>query len=115
MSDERIEAGARDAEAGPRFTVAEASLEPIYMQLASQVKRHVASGMLAPGDELPSVRRLANDLGVSKMTISKAFQLLESQGCLVRRRGTPSETTNGLPLEGPTDALDYLARTACAD
>lgn len=71
----------------PRFTLDEDSTEPIYLQLVSQIRRQVASGSLMAGDEVPSVRRLAQDLGVSPMTVSKAYQLLESQGSLVRRRG----------------------------
>jgi GntR family transcriptional regulator len=71
----------------PRFTLDQDTSEPIYLQLASQIRRQVASGSLMAGDEVPSVRHLAQDLGVSPMTVSKAYQLLESQGSLVRRRG----------------------------
>ncbi|KQY85350.1 MULTISPECIES: GntR family transcriptional regulator [Roseateles] len=63
------------------------SPEPIYRQLVEQVKRRVAAGQLKAGDEIPSVRELAQALAVHPMTISKAYSLLESDGVLERRRG----------------------------
>ncbi len=62
---------------------------PIYQQLIDQVRRLVASGQLAPGAELPSVREMAQEHTVHPMTISKAYSLLESEGMLERRRGKP--------------------------
>ncbi len=63
------------------------SPEPIYRQLVEQVKRRVAAGQLKAGDEIPSVRELAQALAVHPMTISKAYSLLEAEGQLERRRG----------------------------
>lgn len=63
------------------------SPEPIYRQLVEQVKRRVAAGQLKAGDEIPSVRELAQALAVHPMTISKAYSLLEADGVLERRRG----------------------------
>lgn len=63
------------------------SAEPIYRQLIEQVKRRVAAGQLKAGDEIPSVRELAQALAVHPMTISKAYSLLEAEGWLERRRG----------------------------
>jgi GntR family transcriptional regulator len=60
---------------------------PVYRQLMDQVKFHVASGLLGPGDELPSTRALSAQLGVNPMTISKAYSALEIEGLLERRRG----------------------------
>jgi GntR family transcriptional regulator len=62
---------------------------PIYQQLIDQVRRLVASGLLAPGAVLPSVREMAQEHTVHPMTISKAYSLLESEGLLERRRGKP--------------------------
>ena len=62
---------------------------PIYRQLIDQVRRMVASGQLAAGAELPSVRELALQHAVNPMTISKAYSLLESEGVLMRQRGKP--------------------------
>ncbi|MDR7270472.1 GntR family transcriptional regulator [Pelomonas saccharophila] len=63
------------------------STEPIYRQLIEQVRRRVAAGQLKAGDEIPSVRELAQALAVHPMTISKAYSMLEMEGVLERRRG----------------------------
>jgi len=63
------------------------SPEPIYRQLIEQVRRRVAAGQLKAGDEIPSVRELAQALAVHPMTVSKAYSLLEMEGLLERRRG----------------------------
>jgi GntR family transcriptional regulator len=62
---------------------------PVYKQLMDQVKFHVASGLLRPGDELPSTRALSSELGVNPMTISKAYSYLEREGVIERRPGRP--------------------------
>ena len=69
------------------FNINPGSPEPIYRQLMEQLRRRVASGQLAAGDEIPSVRELALALAVNPMTISKAFGLLEAEGLVTRRRG----------------------------
>jgi GntR family transcriptional regulator len=69
------------------FNIATGSAEPIYRQLVEQLRRRVAAGQWRPGDEVPSVRELAQALAVNPMTVSKAFSLLEAQGVLERRRG----------------------------
>ena len=69
------------------FSVVAGSSEPIYRQLVAQVRRCVAGGQLKAGDELPSVRELAQSLAVNPMTVSKAYGLLEAEGLLTRRRG----------------------------
>jgi GntR family transcriptional regulator len=60
---------------------------PIFRQLMDQVRTHVAGGVLAPGDEMPSIRSLSVPLGVNPMTISKAYNLLVHEGVLERRPG----------------------------
>jgi GntR family transcriptional regulator len=62
---------------------------PVYRQLMDQVKFHVASGLLKPGDELPSTRALSSQLGVNPMTISKAYSYLEKEQVIERRPGRP--------------------------
>lgn len=72
-----------------QFSVNTGSTEPIYRQLIEQVRRRIASGQLRAGQEIPSVRDLAQSLAVHPMTISKAFSIMEAQGLLARRRGLP--------------------------
>ncbi len=69
------------------FQINTGSTEPIYRQLIEQVRRRVASGQLVAGQEIPSVREVAQALAVHPMTISKAYSLLEAEGLLERRRG----------------------------
>lgn len=60
---------------------------PIYMQILNQVKRATASGLLKPGDQMPSVRELAMELTVNPNTIAKAYQELEREGITKTVRG----------------------------
>lgn len=62
---------------------------PTYRQLMDQIKFHVASGLLRPGEELPSTRSLSAELKLNPMTVSKAYSLLEREGVLERRPGLP--------------------------
>lgn len=70
-----------------RFDLLPSSATPIYRQIADQVARAIAAGTLAAGDELPSVRVVAQQYVVNPMTVSKAYSLLEAQGLVERRRG----------------------------
>jgi GntR family transcriptional regulator len=82
---------------------------PIYRQLAEQVRRMVASGQLAAGAELPSVRELALQHAVNPMTISKAYSLLEVEGVLERQRGKPMTVAARSRTQAPrTDRLEQL-------
>ena len=69
------------------FDLLPSSATPIYRQIVDQVERAVASGTLAAGDDLPSVRAVAQHYVVNPMTVSKAYSLLELQGLVERRRG----------------------------
>ena len=62
---------------------------PIYRQLQEQIRRMAASGQLAPGTQLPSIRDLALKHAINPMTVSKAYTLLEAEGILERHRGKP--------------------------
>jgi GntR family transcriptional regulator len=62
---------------------------PIYRQLVDQIRRLVASGQLATGTALPSIRDLALKHAINPMTVSKAYSLLEAEGLLERHRGKP--------------------------
>lgn len=63
---------------------------PIYQQLCDQIIVGIARQELAVGETLPTVRQLADELGVNTMTISKAYNLLKEAGYLVtdRRKGS---------------------------
>ncbi|MGD2122925.1 MAG: GntR family transcriptional regulator [Gemmatimonadota bacterium] len=67
------------------ITIDRGLVEPVYAQVANQVRQLIASGSLSPGFTLPSVRRLAGDLGVNLNTIARAYRMLEEEGFLVIR------------------------------
>ena len=56
--------------------------QPIYDQIASQIKNQIISGALAPGEALPSIRGLAKDLKISVITTKRAYDELEAQGLI---------------------------------
>jgi GntR family transcriptional regulator len=56
--------------------------EPVYRQVARQIREMIASGELLPGFRLPAVRTLACDLGVNLNTIARAYRVLEDEGFL---------------------------------
>jgi len=72
------------------FEINTISPTPIYEQLREHIILGIASGSLTPGQELPSVRKLAAELGINFHTVNKAYASLADDGYLVidRRRGT---------------------------
>src|SRR6185503_9252558 len=56
--------------------------KPVYLQLADQIRYAAASGRLRPGEPLPSLRPLSEELRVNRNTIAKAYAELEGQGII---------------------------------
>lgn len=77
-----------------------------YQRLAEQLCEQIASGVWQPGDRLPSLREQVVSSGMSFMTVGHAYQLLESQGELLRApsrllcRATPGEPTRSAAGSG---------------
>lgn len=73
-----------------QITIDMDSPEPLYSQLVRQVKEAVLNGNVKPGDPLPSIRQLANDLDLNSKTVAKAYRLLERDQVIQARgyRGT---------------------------
>lgn len=65
------------------------SEEALYMQLRNQIIMGIATSMLQEGDALPSVRQLAEDIGINMHTVNKAYSVLRQEGFLTidRRKG----------------------------
>ena len=63
--------------------------EAIYMQLCNQIVYHIATRQLKAGESLPSVRQLAQIVGINMHTVNKAYAILKQEGYLTldRRRG----------------------------
>ena len=95
------------------------SREPIYRQLATQVREAVARGRLSPGEKLPSVRELSRSLVVNPNTIARAYTELEREGVLNTRQGmgvfvaTPNcELTKSAKRKKLEELLDGLLTEA---
>src|SRR6187200_2341882 len=81
-----------------RFQLNFKSGKPVYLQLVDQVKAAAASGAVRPGDPLPSIRPLAEELRVNRNTVAKAYAELEHErvietvagkGCFIRAGAAP--------------------------
>lgn len=68
---------------------------PLYEQLRNQIVIGIATGELAAQEKLPTVRQLAEDLGINTMTVNKTYSLLKQQGYIVidRRHGAKVSPT----------------------
>ncbi len=72
---------------------------PIYLQIVQQVKYLVASGRLAPGEELPPIRVLAEQLLINPNTVARAYRELELAGVVSKRRTAGTYVSDsGSPL-----------------
>ena len=92
---------------------------PIYLQIVNQVKYLVAAGRLEPGQELPPIRTLAEQLVINPNTVARAYRELELAGVVTKRRtaGTyVSDTTSPLArrerLKIVTERVDALLAEA---
>jgi len=63
-----------------RIVISNSSPDPIYEQVARQVKAGIISGELREGEALPSIRKLAQDLQISVITTKRAYEELEKEG-----------------------------------
>ena len=68
---------------------------PIYLQIVNQVKYLVASGRLSAGEQIPPVRRLAEQLVINPNTVARAYRELETDGVIVTRRGSGAFIADG--------------------
>jgi GntR family transcriptional regulator len=87
---------------------------PIYTQIVEQVKQQLVSGLLKPGDQLPTVRALALELRVNFNTVARAYRLLDEANIISTQQGRgtyilevpPPERTDQMRLQ----ALEALTR-----
>lgn len=88
------------------------SAEPPFAQLRAQITAQVTDGTLQPGDRLPTVRRLAGDLGIAPNTVARAYRELEADGLIIGRgrAGTFVTGPDGAPSAAQQAATAY-ART----
>lgn len=62
---------------------------PVFKQIRNQIVMGISDGRLSPGERLPTVRALADEIGINSMTVNKAYQLLKQEGYIItdRRNG----------------------------
>jgi len=89
---------------------------PLYLQIKDQLEEEIEAGTLLPGTKLPATRTLADELDVSRITVSNAYAELEVEGLAEGRVGSgtfvrnPSSAEHPLPGENPFDWRTTLLR-----
>ena len=78
------------------------SSAPLYLQLARNLRDHIESGGVEPGEPLPSERELSERMGMSRVTIRKGIQKLIEEGLLFRRHGSGTYVSERIQARGAT-------------
>ncbi len=73
---------------------------PIYMQIRNQIVMGISSGELEGGEQLPTVRALAMEMGINTMTVSKAYQLLKTEGYIMTDRKNGARIRTSIKQQG---------------
>jgi GntR family transcriptional regulator len=83
---------------------------PIYIQIVNQLKHLIASGRLAPGEEIPPIRVLAEQLVVNPNTVARAYLELERAGIVTKRHGSGTYVSEAPPLLSRREKFKLLAQ-----
>ena len=85
---------------------------PIYIQIRNQIVLGISDGRLAPGEQLPTVRGLAEEMGVNSMTVNKAYQMLKQEGYIYtdRRNGAKVRERLEFTAELTQESKELLQR-----
>jgi GntR family transcriptional regulator len=78
---------------------------PIYLQLMEQVKHGIETGALKPGDQLPGIRPLAEELVINPNTVAKAYRELEHEGVIELRHGAGAFVSRNAGAKKLTDKV----------
>lgn len=87
------------------FRPSSSSGVPIYLQLMEQVKHGIETGALRPGEQLPGIRPLAEELVINPNTVAKAYRELEHEEVIELRHGAGAFVTGSARARKATDAL----------
>ena len=90
----------------PVICIDEVSEIPIYKQIRNQIVLGISDGRLQPGEQLPTVRALAEEIGINSMTVNKAYALLKQEGYIVTDR------RNGARIRNEFDQGKYLSQAS---
>jgi len=91
------------------ISVKEEDPRPIYAQIVNEIKEQIRAGTIMPGDELPSVRELADVLGINLHTVHKAYQVLREQGIIYLRLGRRAKVAQVRTMPAGREEVDGLA------
>src|SRR5436853_7923134 len=78
---------------------------PIYLQLMEQVKHAIETGAVRPGEQLPGIRPLAEELVINPNTVAKAYRELEHEGIIDLRHGAGAFVSAAVRAKKQTDKL----------
>ena len=78
----------------------ECSDVPIYMQIRNQIVMGISSGELKAGEQLPTVRALALEIGINTMTVSKTYQMLKNEGYIMTDRKNGARVRENIAQSG---------------
>lgn len=95
---------------------------PVYRQIIDQISAAIASGALAPGDQLPTVRQVAVDLSINPNTVVRAYRELEIRGIIDTQQGTGTFVSHRKIERSAVErrrqlsqlATDFIARAGAA-
>jgi GntR family transcriptional regulator len=87
---------------------------PLYLQIVNQIKYLVAAGRLAPGEEIPPIRSLAEDLLITPNTVARAYLELERAGIVVKRHGSGTFVAQSPPSVSRSQRRRILTERADA-
>ena len=87
---------------------------PIYLQLMEQVKHAIETGALRPGEQLPGIRPLAEELVMNPNTVAKAYRELEHEGVIELRQGAGAFVSDKAPAKKDADKLRAAQTTVAA-
>ena len=73
---------------------------PIYQQIRNQIVMGISSGELKAGEQLPTVRALAMEIGINTMTVSKTYQILKSEGYITTDRKNGARVRSEIKQSG---------------
>lgn len=83
---------------------------PVFKQIRNQIVMGISDGRLQPGEKLPTVRALAEEIGINSMTVNKAYQLLKQEGYIMtdRRNGVRVRENFRMTPELPLESKEQL-------